>query len=217
MDLPFSGSAHPTHTRPARASDAGGQGWSRQCVNESGATSMNPKTRNRIGRLGRTGTAAAALAAITLLAAACSGRTSSNGASTASHSVPDTQQQALAYSQCVQSHGDPGFPDPHKGPGGAWVYPVSPQTQQYFSGPAFTTAQQACKTLHPNQPITPAERQAALKQLLQHSRCMRAHGITDFPDPTTNGGGASLHLGGNIDPSSPQFQAAQKACHMPGP
>jgi hypothetical protein len=104
-----------------------------------------------------------------------------------------------------------------KGPGGAWLYPVSPQTQQYFSGPGYNAAQHACKNLQPNQQITPAERQAALKQLLQLSRCMRANGVTNFPDPTTHGGGVGLRLGGDIDTNSPQFQAAQKACHMPGP
>jgi hypothetical protein len=178
---------------------------------------MNRNTGNRIGRLGRPGTIAAALAAIALLAAACSGGTSSNGASTASLSVPDTQQQALAYSQCMQAHGDPGFPDPKEGPGGVWLETVTPQTEQYFSGPAFNTAQQACKKLQPNQQITPAQRQAALKQLLQLARCMRAHGITNFPDPTTHGGGVGLSLGPDIDINSPQFQAAHKACHMPGP
>jgi hypothetical protein len=178
---------------------------------------MNRNTRNRITRPGRARGVAAVLAGIALLVAACSGGSNSTGGSAASHSVPDTQQQALAYSQCVQSHGDPGFPDPKRGPGGAWLYAVTPQTQQYFSGPAFNAAQQACKKLQPNQSITPAERQAALKQLLQLSHCMRAHGITDFPDPTTNGGGIGLHLGDNIDSNSLQFQAAQKACHMPGP
>jgi hypothetical protein len=178
---------------------------------------MNQNTRNRMTRPGRAGTLAAALAAIALLAAACSGGTSSNGASTASHSIPDTQQQELAYSQCMRSHGDPGFPDAKRGPGGAWLYPVTPQTHQYFTGPAFKAAQRACKKLQPNQPITAAERRAALNQLLKLARCMRANGVTNFPDPTTNGGGVGLHIGTNIDPNSPQFQAAQKACHMPGP
>jgi hypothetical protein len=92
-----------------------------------------------------------------------------------------------------------------------------PQTQQYFTSPAFSAAQQACKKLQPNQQITPAQRKAALKQLLQLARCMRAHGITNFPDPTTHGGGVGLSIGPNVDPDSPQFQAAQKACHMPRP
>jgi hypothetical protein len=178
---------------------------------------MNQNIRNRSTRPRRAGIVAAALAATALLAAACSGGTSSTRASTASHSIPDTQQQELAYSQCMRSHGDPGFPDAKPGPGGAWLYPVTPQTQQYFSGAGYSAAQHACKKLQPNHQITPAERQAALKQLLQLSRCMRAHGVTNFPDPTTNGGSVGLHIGASMDPDSPQFQAAQKACHMPGP
>jgi hypothetical protein len=178
---------------------------------------MNQKTRRRITRKGRAGIAAAALAAIALMAAGCGGNSSTTKASAVSNSVPDTQQAALAYSQCMQAHGDPGFPDPKQGPGGAWLYPETPDTQKYLTGPGFSAAQQACRKLQPNQQITPAEREAALKQLLQLARCMRAHGITNFPDPTTHGGGVGLSIGGDIDVSSPQFQDAQKACHMPGP
>jgi hypothetical protein len=50
-----------------------------------------------------------------------------------------------------------------------------------------------------------------------YSQCMRTHGIADFPDPTAgpNGGGGFQLKGGpgsDIDPSSPKFQAADKAC-----
>jgi hypothetical protein len=43
------------------------------------------------------------------------------------------------------------------------------------------------------------------------SACMRSHGEPKFPDPNSQGVVSSLiQLG--IDPNSPQFQAAQKAC-----
>lgn len=53
-------------------------------------------------------------------------------------------------------------------------------------------------------------------QALQNARCMRAHGITNFPDP----GPQDVKSNGNISlkgfpPSqvkSPQFQGAAKAC-----
>lgn len=48
------------------------------------------------------------------------------------------------------------------------------------------------------------------------SKCMRAHGITNFPDP---GNGGGLNIGGTgINPQSPAFQAAQGTCFklMPG-
>jgi hypothetical protein len=39
---------------------------------------------------------------------------------------------------------------------------------------------------------------------------MRANGIPDFPDPS--GGGLSIQRGGDLDPSNPAFQRAQKLC-----
>jgi hypothetical protein len=46
---------------------------------------------------------------------------------------------------------------------------------------------------------------------------MRSHGITDFPDPTVGSNGLpdfSINAGekSDLNPQSPQFQAAQKAC-----
>jgi hypothetical protein len=48
---------------------------------------------------------------------------------------------------------------------------------------------------------------------LAFSQCMRAHGVTDFPDPDSSGriaiqGGP----GSDLAPHNPTFQAAQKAC-----
>jgi hypothetical protein len=56
------------------------------------------------------------------------------------------------------------------------------------------------------------------QKALAFSACMRKHGLPDFPDPTfTSAGGIGIrvHLGGpnsDLNPSSPVFQAAQKAC-----
>jgi hypothetical protein len=48
---------------------------------------------------------------------------------------------------------------------------------------------------------------------LAYSRCMRAHGITDFPDPDANGGIALQGGPGNdLDPNNPRFKAADDAC-----
>lgn len=60
-----------------------------------------------------------------------------------------------------------------------------------------------------------AERQA---DLLKYSKCMRAHGLSDFPDPSNGGIKLQAGQGGDLNPSSPKFQAAEKACkkYMPG-
>jgi len=54
---------------------------------------------------------------------------------------------------------------------------------------------------------------------LAYSQCMRAHGITKFPDPNSQGGiGISGGPGSGIDPNSSQFKAADQACRklLPG-
>ena len=41
--------------------------------------------------------------------------------------------------------------------------------------------------------------------------CMRSHGVPNFPDPGS-GGGITINGGSGINPDSPQFQSAQRAC-----
>jgi hypothetical protein len=63
---------------------------------------------------------------------------------------------------------------------------------------------------------TAAQTAQAKARALAMSRCMRSHGVPNFPDPQFQngpGGGVGIRLGGaGIDPNSPAFQAAQKAC-----
>jgi hypothetical protein len=53
--------------------------------------------------------------------------------------------------------------------------------------------------------------------MLAFSQCMRKHGITNFPDPIFSNNGVRLQLAqsSGINPSSPAFQSAQKACGQP--
>lgn len=58
-------------------------------------------------------------------------------------------------------------------------------------------------------------RQGGLAKMLESARCMRAHGIADFPDPSSNGS-LSLHVqpGSDLNPHSAEFQAAESACKL---
>ena len=52
--------------------------------------------------------------------------------------------------------------------------------------------------------------------LIAFSKCMRANGVTNFPDPS---GGGGLNISGTgINPQAPAFKSAQTACSklMPG-
>jgi hypothetical protein len=163
------------------------------------------------------GVLAAAAAGIALLVAGCGGSNRAGIAgSAASASGPATYAQMAAYSQCMQSHGAPAFPDPSKGLGGGYGYLMNPQTSNQLTGPGYNAARKACQKLKPRSGgLTPAERQTAINALLKFARCMRTHGLPDFPDPTTNGHGIEMSIPG--DPNSPQFQSALKACRAVAP
>jgi hypothetical protein len=54
-------------------------------------------------------------------------------------------------------------------------------------------------------------------QFLAYSRCMRSHGVSDFPDPTTPAGGGvafsiSAGPGSDLSPNNPTFKAANQSC-----
>jgi hypothetical protein len=119
------------------------------------------------------------------------------------------------FASCMRSHGVPSFPDPNAN-GSVTLNGVNPQS------PSFTRAQNACKKYSPNggRPPSAAQQAAAQAAALKFSACMRSHGVPKFPDPQFSAGRTSLQIGRNsgIDPSSPTFQAAQKACqkNLPG-
>jgi hypothetical protein len=53
----------------------------------------------------------------------------------------------------------------------------------------------------------------AYQQALAYARCMRSHGVSDFPDPSSNGAfQIQAGPGSGLDPQSPTFQNAVKAC-----
>jgi hypothetical protein len=175
---------------------------------------------------------AAALLGLAVTGAACSsdpaspgvagsGSTPTTAASTANQGAPTMtpaqRAAALAYSQCMRSHGVPNFPDPNsqgaiqiQGGSGSGFDPNSA---------AFKNADKACQSKQPKP--TAAQQAQAQQHALAVSRCMRAHGIKDYPDPTFSGGKVSMQIqggqGSDLNPSNPLFQAAQKACDPNAP
>ena len=95
-------------------------------------------------------------------------------------------------------------------------------------GPAFQLAQTSCKHLLPGGgPGSGPPSPEAMAHMLQVSECMRAHGISGFPDPTTklpshpsdysgvmDHNGAVLAIPYSIDPQSPAFEQAAAACNF---
>ena len=124
----------------------------------------------------------------------------------------------------MRSRGVPNFPDPKQVGDGIQVSGSAPGINP--QSPLFVSAQQSCRHLLPGggEP-THAGQQRALARMLHISRCMRAHGISGFPDPTLSppssragysairsNGAAWLAIPDSIDVRSPAFKQAANAC-----
>jgi hypothetical protein len=171
-----------------------------------------------VGSCRRIASTVAGVVAIGLLVAACGG--GSNGPGVANVGTSTTAAKStsggssgkglLAFSRCMRSHGVSNFPDP----GSSGQISISSANGINPDFPQVKSAQAACQSLLPGGRPTAAQNAQRTAQALKFSQCMRAHGVAKFPDPSTGNGRISIKVGrsSGIDPSSPQFQAAQKAC-----
>lgn len=106
----------------------------------------------------------------------------------------------------MRSHGLSQFPDPD---GSGTLPKITPQ-QLGVSAAQFQAAQQACAYL-----LQPSNAQAhqTLSGMLDFARCMRSHGLRDWPDPTTNSDGQPVFdLHGRINPDSLQSATESGDC-----
>ncbi len=158
---------------------------------------------------------AVAAVALGVTVAGCSGGATDPTATSAGgsgSSGASTLAQAVAYSQCIRSHGVANFPDPVQTPSGHYGYRT---TGIDPNSTAFQGALQACRALPSpwnttGQQLSPAQQQA----WLNWAQCVRAHGVPDFPDPTFSG--TEVRDSG-VASSSPQLQSAMDACKSQRP
>lgn len=190
------------------------------------------RSRRRPARWRAWGLTGMALVGLSLVAAACSGGSSTTGVASiggvtttnaaagtaASQGPPNLQkvyQAQLAFSQCMRTHGEPSFPDPVLSAHGIEISGGHIDA----NSPQFIAANAACKKLVPNGgPPSPAQVQKQITTALKFAACMRSHGVPNFPDPKVSSGRVQIRIGGpGIDPNSPPFQAALKACQSLSP
>jgi hypothetical protein len=169
------------------------------------------------------GPVAAALGVAGALALAGCGSTDAASGTVTDAASPSgkSPQQALQFAQCMRAHGVSNFPDPT-----GQSIQIAPGSGINPLSPSFRTAQNACKRYLPNggqPPVTsPGSRAAALG----FAKCMRSHGVSNFPDPLTSAPssppagavaiidlhGMSFELGPGVNPRSPAFQQAATDC-----
>ena len=146
------------------------------------------------------------------------------GSSSTPKTTASSGTQAVAYVRCMRSHGVSNMPDAGEAGGIQLPADINPYS------PAFESALTRCARLMPTAAggARSAPSQHAIQQLLALSRCMRAHGMAEFPDPTLSRppsdpqgysiafgrGGVSLLVPSTVDVSSPAFKQAAVACHF---
>jgi len=110
----------------------------------------------------------------------------------------------------MRSHGVPNFPDPTS-PQQFKLYIASSQ-----GSPAFQPAETACRHVLPGGAApsqSAAQGHAQTVAALAFARCLRSHGLPNFPDPTSSGQITHEMLANaGIDPRQPAVLHAADAC-----
>jgi hypothetical protein len=171
---------------------------------------------------------AAAAAASALLAAGCGSSSDTNGVAQLGSTPTTTSgpnadgsrsagggQDLVAFTACMRKHGVPNLPDP-KADSNGYHLRYGPENGIDVKSARFKNAQQTCNKLLPNGGTPSPQAQAAqLKEALTFAACIRSHGVPNFPDPKLSSNG-NLAMGpsskSSVDPNSPRFKIAQKAC-----
>jgi hypothetical protein len=149
------------------------------------------------------------VASLALAASACGGSSGSKvaqvGTTGANHPPAHDPQ---AFSACMRSHGVPTFPDPDSS--GTIQVPSSIDDRV----PTVRAAYRACRNLAPSESAITGQGDVLTQdRLLAFAKCMRSHGVPNFPDPQAVNGHIRIHVtAGQIDLTSPIVTAATAAC-----
>lgn len=158
-----------------------------------------------------------------LALAACSGQrapsvarlgtTSHGSGATGAGRKASTAPSLEEFARCMRSHGVSNWPDPVSSGGRTRFFP-GPGSGIDVNSPIVRSALAVCRKYIPGSTLTPAQSAQDEAQLLEYARCMRSHGVTDFPDPTPrpgNGWGFTFPPGMEHS-SSPAYLRADQAC-----
>jgi hypothetical protein len=165
-----------------------------------------------------------------ILIAACGGAGPANGvamlpsasasggsASAKPSASVDPRTAMLPFSQCMREHGVTNFPDPQAN--GSLSISFDPSKGDVDpNSPTMQAAQTACEALMPKVSESSADQKQHYEQALAFSKCIREHGVPNFPDPQQAGTGGTVvrvgepGSGGGFDPESPTFKTAMQAC-----
>jgi hypothetical protein len=150
---------------------------------------------------------------VALLVTACG---SSPAAPSAGQSSSDPAEAAFRFASCMRNHGAANFPDPvvTTAAGGHSVGIKMMVPASLGQLPKFKQAQKACAGILPPPGSSGPDHLGPSKQaFLAFARCLRGHGITDFPDPDSQGHlSIEMIRAAGVDLKAPSVLTAGKAC-----
>lgn len=146
--------------------------------------------------------AASLLPLVLVVVAGCTERGNGDGGTADATPTLTIQDRALTYTQCMRSH-DVRMDDPQVQGNRIQLGKIENTDQAVIQA-----AEQACQQYKPGGGANgnpPAEKIELLQQL---ARCMRDHGVENFPDPDASG---KMPVNDSVT-KDPQFEQAQSNC-----
>jgi hypothetical protein len=144
--------------------------------------------------------------------AGCSASGGSAGATTTTSGQQDAAAVWRELVACARANGMPNLPDPQIDSNGRADFPDGTPDP-----PA--SVRRECQSIYDRLPPSARDEQvrppADMQALLRYARCMREHGVADFPDPDAAGNFRAP--AGSTDPKTPRFQRALQACRQLDP
>jgi hypothetical protein len=149
---------------------------------------------------------------VVLLLAGCSASGGSAGATTTTSGQQDAAAVLREFVRCARANGMPNLPDLKQDSNGqVSIPPGTPDPPK--------SVERACRSIWERLPASATgdrgRPSADMQALLRYARCMREHGMTDFPDPQADGRfplPQSLRGG-----KTPSFLRANQACRQLNP
>ncbi|GIG68558.1 hypothetical protein [Phytomonospora endophytica] len=138
-------------------------------------------------------------------ATALAGCGSGDGAGEAGASPSaDPKSDMLAYTRCMRDNGVP-MEDPQLNADGEG----SLSLPEGVDRATLDAAEETCRKLMPNGGEPPELDAEVLERLRAYAKCMREHGVDDFPDPEPKGG---IQYEAPPPGTDADFTAAEDAC-----
>jgi hypothetical protein len=118
-----------------------------------------------------------ALAVVALTGAGCGANAPSKTgtAGTAGTRTATARDKAVKFAECIRAHGVGDFPDPDAKNDFQYGVSVTPAV--------WKSATTACKDLQPPGTLSSKRTPEQQSESLRFARCIREHGVKDFPDP----------------------------------